>query len=136
MDRRIVRRGRRRINFPVSQSDEIPAEVRTMLANRDARAAQRNNNVNSDRLPVPPIIDCQQGKCCKTHFVKHGLHYDKGEWENFRIMSIELKNIGVCRHCQKNVKGKRGMTKENRMWEHVFEECMEYPYSKVVRRKK
>ena len=53
VDRRIVRRGRRRINFPVSQSDEIPAEVRTMLANRDARAAQRNNNVNSDRLPVP-----------------------------------------------------------------------------------
>ena len=43
VDRRIVRRGRRRINLPVSQSDEIPAEVRTMLANRDARAAQRNN---------------------------------------------------------------------------------------------
>ena len=133
VDRRIVRRGRRRINLPVSQSDEIHAEVRTMLANRDARAAQRNNNI---RLPVPPIIDCQQGICCKTHLVKYALHYDKGEWENFRIMSIELKNIGVCRHCQKNVKGKKGITKENRNWEHVFEECMEYPYSKVVRRKK
>ena len=76
------------------------------------------------------------GPKCKTHFIKYGLHYDKEAWENFKKMSMEPKNIRICMHCKQSVKGKRGMKKEDRMWEHIFQECFEYPYSKVVRPKK
>ena len=43
-------------------------------------------------------------------------------------MSMEPKNIGICMHCKQSVKGKRGMKKEDRMWEHIFQEYFEYPY--------
>ena len=69
------------------------------------------------------------GPKCKTHFIKYGLHYDKEAWENFKKMSMEPKNIGICMHCKQSVKGKRGMKKEDRMWEHIFQEYFEYPYS-------
>ena len=58
----------------------------------------------------------------------YGLHYDKEAWENFKQMSMEPKNIGICMHCKQSVKGKRGMKKEDRMWEHIFQEYFEYPY--------
>ena len=101
-----------------------------------ARRNAANNNDATDKIPVPPIIDCQLGKQCSTHLVKYVLHYDKEAWENFSIKSIELKNIGTCKHCNNCIKGKRGVTKENQMWDHIFNECLEYPYSKVLRQKK
>ena len=42
-------------------------------------------------------------------------------------------DAGMCPGCDKIVKGKRGWKKSKVMHEHLFNECVDYPYSKMYK---
>ena len=60
-----------------------------------------------------------------SHIVIFGVHLDKQEWEDF--CNKHVADAGVCPACAKVIKGHLGKRKYDRMKEHLFKECKDYP---------
>ena len=85
---------------------------------------------NGERVQLPKKYPCNVNKCGHKVIASH--HFDKDDWERYEKAVIPV--AGVCPHCDEPVKGRRGIRKKDRMWDHTFNECHKYPYSKAFKK--
>ena len=92
---------------------------------------------------MPRAVDCQSSRC--GHVVPYpSVHLDKSEfenWVNFQKAkpkpSDEPEEVaGKCPHCNKEVNRRRLGTPWDSIWHHVINFCLDYPFSKINRKKK
>ena len=79
--------------------------------------------------------DCTKKRC--SHKIILGKHFCFAEWVNFVREEAEeracrpVADAGKCMVCHETVPGKRGWKAERSRHYHLFNECKEYPYSKI-----
>ena len=99
-----------------------------------SRPSRPNGNVpRAVRAPTP--ADCTKKRC--SHKIILGKHFCFAEWVNFVREEAEeracrpVADAGKCMVCHETVPGKRGWKAERSRHYHLFNECKEYPYSKI-----